>query len=217
MWKAAKVKQKFQNCLTQKTSNDAHCCGQTGCANSFSFYSTFSSFNNSQWTSTRKTTSLSRNENLYVPREGTFGHSWLEPDSIKAVTYRVDCHSCTIVIHTAEDNIDRSIDASIWNSILHMLETFLSSNIHVVGLYDDFRIDCWKGFFGSLNLRITNLRRSEEEAVHIGQFYLIVVVNDQLSNTTSSQHFSSHRSNSSNSNYQCAFQFDILSISKHTA
>jgi len=76
-----------------------------------------------------------------VSRECTLGDSRLEPNSIIFVADGIYSHPCTVVIHTAEHNVDGSADSSLEDSVGDVFVALLGGDIEVIGFNGDFRVD----------------------------------------------------------------------------
>lgn len=59
-----------------------------------------------------------------------------------------------------------------------MLITLVCGDVHVVGLDLDLGVDQLEGLLGGLDFRHAHLSGGEEEAVHVGQLDLVVIVED---------------------------------------
>ena len=98
-----------------------------------------------------------------------------------------------------------------------MVVPLLGGDVEVVGLDLDLGVNGAKGLFGCLDFGKADLRGREEEAVHVGELDLVIVVEDEFSDTAAGEHFCSNGANTANSDYEDALEFDILGRGTDTA
>lgn len=145
-----------------------------------------------------------------MSRECTFRDPRLKPDLFKIIADRIDSHSSTVVIDTAENQINLSIvKPSIFDPLLQMLISLIGSDVHVVSFDHNLRVYQLQSLFGGLRFGQSHLHGCEEQSVHIGKFDLVVIVEDKFSNTTPCQHFSGHWTDTTHSDDEDSFGFDI--------